>query len=156
MGQCGRRFGAGSSSADRQEARTLALIKHQCLQKEYENLKNANVVSEWPKQEKKCFYWEAAATRPLFLGASAPRPAGGGPAAPPLPPAQIIIEMMRGSASQTLLVWNPNILYPDLGTKILVPESWYRILVPGFVSCSKCFVSCRVNVLRVGKFCAVS
>ena len=36
-------------------------------------------------------------------------------------------------------------------SKCLVPESWYRILVPDFVSCSQCPVSCRVNMFCVNK-----
>ena len=37
MGQPGSRFGAGSFLADIHEARALALIKRQCLQKESAN-----------------------------------------------------------------------------------------------------------------------
>ena len=39
--------------------------------------------------------------------------------------------------------------------QLVVPESWWRILVPRCVSCSNCCVSCRVNILRVNKFCVV-
>ena len=66
---------------------------------------------------KKSFYWGASTDPLLFLGAFSPQDPVSGKflapkdAAPLCPPAQII-EIMGGSASQTLLGWKPTNLVP--------------------------------------------